>query len=62
MTMEFNENHCLAYALGYYHGRAEGVDQNPYESCDPARYWYTRGYDAGVADYCHEAHPEDEEN
>lgn len=59
--MRSNEQDCVAYALGYYHGRAEGVNQNPYDGEDTARSMYTWGYEAGVADYCREAHPEDEE-
>lgn len=59
--MKSNEHDHVAYALGYYHGRAEGVDQNPYDGEDPARYMYTWGYEAGVSDYCHEAHPDEEE-
>ena len=59
--MSSNTHDHVAYALGYYHGRAIGVEDNPYDSEDEARYYYRLGYDAGVADYCHENHPEDEE-
>lgn len=59
--MRSNEHDHVAYALGYYHGRAEGVDQNPYDGDDDARHYYREGYDLGVAHYCHETHPEDGE-
>ena len=41
-----------AYALGYYDGRATGMEQNPFEPEDESRHWYRIGYDAGVSDYC----------
>jgi len=37
----------------------EGVDMNPFTK-DLERYCYRRGYDAGVTEYCHKNHPEDE--
>ena len=40
-----------AYALGYYDGRSEGVEENMYHD-EESRHWYRLGYDAGVADYC----------
>ena len=57
--MNPEEQFCGAYALGYYHGRVEGVEENPYAD-DKARHDYRLGYDAGVADYCREMHPEEE--
>lgn len=53
------DDQMYAYAIGYYAGRAEGVENNPYAPDDPLRPLYTRGYDCGVTDYCHEAHPEE---
>lgn len=46
------EAELKAYAIGYYDGRAEGVDNNPYKAGEDAlRHMYRRGYDAGVADF-----------
>lgn len=45
-------NTTYAYAIGYYDGRAEGVDNNPYEDSE-LKHSYRLGYDKGVADYCH---------
>ena len=40
-----------AYAVGYFHGRSEGVYRdNLYEG--DLRHFYKQGYDSGVADYC----------
>jgi len=47
-----NEDKLKAYALGYYHGKAEGLEDCPYEG--ELRHLYKRGYDAGIADYCEE--------
>jgi len=41
-----NETELRLYAVGYLDGRVNG-----YSSMD-GEYWYKRGYDAGVADYC----------
>jgi hypothetical protein len=49
-----------AFALGYYDGRAEGVYDCPFEN-DDNKLSYRDGYEAGVADYCDETHPEDNE-
>ena len=40
-----------AYALGYYDGRAIGVEDNPFDS-DEERFAYSEGYQRGVSDYC----------
>ena len=45
-------NTTYAYAIGYYDGRSEGVDNNPYEDRE-LRHSYRLGYDRGVSDYCH---------
>ena len=45
-----NELELKAYALGYYHGRSEGVEKDPFVA-DELRHLYRRGYEAGVADY-----------
>lgn len=49
---------CYGYARGYYDGRALGTEQCPF-SDDSMIASYRDGYEAGVADYCEEAHPED---
>jgi ribosome modulation factor len=49
-----------AYARGYYDGRENGVENCPFEA-ENLRLHYKQGYEAGVHDYCREAHPEDEE-
>jgi hypothetical protein len=49
------ERELYAYGLGYYHGRAEGHDPDPYsEYEDGCRQLYKQGYQAGVADHCYE--------
>ena len=40
-----------AYAIGYYHGRACGIEVNNYDDSS-LRVLYTLGYERGVADYC----------
>ena len=47
-------NICCAFALGYYHGREDGNENNPYDPSDIARDYYKRGYDKGIVDYCAE--------
>ena len=42
-----------AFALGYYHGRVDGVELNPYDPTQDERDYYKRGYDKGIADYCY---------
>lgn len=44
-------NSYEAYALGYYDGRKNGVENNQYEDSS-LRVLYTMGYERGVADYC----------
>lgn len=44
------ESEIKAYALGYYDGRTEGVENDTYDN-DALRHMYRRGYDAGVADF-----------
>jgi len=56
--MNSNEHDHVCYALGYYHGRALGIEQNPYTG-DFSRRCYREGYDAGVSHYCQETHSED---
>ena len=57
MSIEIEDTE--AYQLGFKHGLEEGVDMNPH-NMDNERYWYRRGYDAGVTEYCMTEHPEDE--
>ena len=40
------------YALGYVDGNVHGVEDS--NKTLEMRYWYKRGYDAGIADYCTE--------
>jgi hypothetical protein len=47
-TYQYSE--VLAFAEGYYAGRAEGVRNNFYHN-DALRIQYDVGYDKGVADY-----------
>lgn len=49
-----------AYMEGFLDGYKVGVETNPYEYDDKRRHEYDTGYEAGVAHYCSEAHPEDE--
>ena len=54
-----------AHALGYYCGRVEGVYENPFwSSCDgeSESYWFKRGYDMGVVDYCKKEEGNQHEN
>jgi hypothetical protein len=49
------EKVLYAYALGYYYGRAEGHDPDPYAAYeDICKLLYKQGYEAGVADHCYE--------
>jgi hypothetical protein len=45
-------NEMIAYAKGYWDGRHEGVENNPYDPSDPLRVYYTASYEAGVGDFC----------
>ena len=45
-----NHDELYAYALGYYDGRTNGVENAPNE--DSARMYYILGFDRGVTDYC----------
>lgn len=47
-----NEFELRAFGLGFHHGLAVGIEQNPYEAGSFEFAYYARGYDAGVADYC----------
>lgn len=48
--MKVKEAELMAFALGYYHARTEGVESDPYVA-DNLRHMYKRGYDAGIAEY-----------
>jgi predicted Zn-dependent protease with MMP-like domain len=50
--MDYDFDALNAYALGYYEGRAFGVDSNNYDGNDPNRALYKWGYERGVSDYC----------
>lgn len=43
-----------AHALGYYHGRTVGFRIENLFDGESESYWFKRGYDSGVADYCEE--------
>lgn len=45
------DNTYEAYAIGYYDGRNNGIENNHYEDSS-LRVLYTMGYERGVADYC----------
>jgi ribosome modulation factor len=53
----------LSYKKGYNDGLNTGISNNPYDGMvNPKLHtMYRQGYDAGVADYCREVHPKDEE-
>jgi hypothetical protein len=40
----------VAMVRGYYDGRVNGAENNPY--LGERRFYYRRGYDRGIADYC----------
>lgn len=42
-----NETELRLYSAGYLDGKVNG-----YSSMD-GEYWYKRGFDAGIADYCY---------
>ena len=46
-----NDINIIAYASGYYDGRAIGIE-NPPNDDDIMRVSYIMGYERGVADYC----------
>jgi hypothetical protein len=48
-----------AFAIGYRDGVEEGIEDCKYEQ-DDLRHMYRRGYDSGVADYCHNLSPDRE--
>lgn len=51
-----------SYVRGFNDGYIQGVENNPYDTEKNAisHIQYKWGYDAGVAVYCREKHPEDE--
>jgi hypothetical protein len=57
------ESSVQAFNLGYKHGYEDGNERNPYdgEKQGQERLSYRLGYEQGVAAYCRDAHPEDEE-
>ena len=50
-TVVRREIELLAYAKGYWDGRAEGTDTLSGDESDVYRHYYRRGYDRGVFDY-----------
>lgn len=50
MEKEYQYNEVLAFAEGYFDGRAYGVRNNMYDD-DILRIQYDAGYDKGVADF-----------
>lgn len=50
-----------AYMKGFLDGYERGVESNPYESTDPRVVEYHRGYIDGIAYYCNETLPEEQE-
>ena len=53
----------IGYCKGFVDGYDLGIRNNPWEGeMETYNYYqYKLGYDAGVAEYCHAFHPEDEE-
>lgn len=51
-----NETELRLYAIGYLDGKVNG-----YSNMDGA-YWYKRGFDAGIADYCYNPQCEEAES
>lgn len=51
-----------AFARGYFDGRENGNEANPYDQDEQPelRQLYTDGYEWGVSDYCHELEKETE--
>ena len=47
-----NDINTIAYAIGYYDGRAIGIENPPNDDDDIIRVSYIMGYERGVADYC----------
>tara|TARA_R110000868_G_scaffold171110_1_gene406751 strand:- start:418 stop:612 length:195 start_codon:yes stop_codon:yes gene_type:complete len=50
MNKGYQYNEVIAFAEGYYEGRATGVSNNMYDD-DILRIQYDAGYDRGVSDY-----------
>jgi hypothetical protein len=56
----------IGYCKGFVDGYEEGVSDNPYDGWNGKgkellnHIQYKMGYDAGVAEYCRDVHPEDE--
>ena len=51
---EWGVRTVYAYALGYYEGRVNGVDENnPFDDSNE-RWAFKLGYNRGVTDYCDE--------
>jgi hypothetical protein len=50
-----------AFARGYLDACTDGVERNQYDPDEQStmRQAYRDGYDAGIADYCAKAHPEE---
>lgn len=59
-NMKYADDDTLAYNKGFRDGLEIGVNRNKYKR-DNERHLYNNGYDAGVAEYCRKAHPEDED-
>ena len=53
-----SDSNKFAFNMGFKDGLNTGEENNPFE--DSELFWaYRSGYDSGVAEYCHQAHPED---
>lgn len=52
----------LAYQTGFADGLEFGYEKRNKYKRDKERLLYRMGYDAGVSEYCHQEHPEDEES
>lgn len=62
MTSTLPNPNLLSYHKGFCDGFKNGVEYNPYDGHKESTHHqqYRWGYDAGVATYCRENHPEDE--
>jgi hypothetical protein len=52
----------LAYQIGFSDGLEYGYEKRNKYKRAKEKQLYRMGYDAGVSEYCHQEHPEDEES
>lgn len=49
---QWNIDRVYWYARGYHDGRAYGYNNTDYDMLDEYQYYYGKGYETGVTDYC----------